>query len=1063
MTKPLLHSTWLILSFLALFSPSLSAQTGTTTCVNDTIKPFFERCPTNIVLTTNDTCAVAQWANPLAYDNCGTPSVIGTHQSGMCFRIGTTTVGYVATDSSGNRTYCSFVVTVNRTTTDVCATDTIKPRFINCPTILTFTTADTCARVQWTPPTATDNCTLQVVIPSHQPGTCFRIGSTSVSYLAIDAKGNRAECTFGILVTRTNVDTTCARDTIKPRIANCPTNITLTTTDTCARAQWAAPTATDNCGIPSVIGSHQSGFCFRTGITTVGYVATDAKGNKSYCSFAITVNRLTSTNPCTNDTIKPRFLSCPENIVLNTLDTCARAQWATPSAIDNCSNVTLTGSHQSGNCFRNGTATTVTYTATDTSRNRSVCTFTVTVRNPCANDTIKPTIYRCPSNIVLSSTDSCVRAQWPTPYATDNCSTPSVIGSHQSGFCFRTGVTTVDYVATDANQNRSVCSFTVTVTNPCANDTTKPRFERCPSNIVMSSLDTCSRAQWAAPLAFDNCSTPSVIGSLQSGFCFKTGVTTVTYTATDAKNNKSYCTFTVTVLNPCVNDTIKPTIYNCPTNITKETPNTNAVITWRTPAAIDNCGAATLTVSQQSGTAFPVGTTTVVYTATDSKGNQSLCRFTVTIVRVITPCSNDTIAPVFANCPTDVSVSTASMSAIAQWTPPTATDNCSTPSVSSNFRPGASFPIGTTAISYSAADPSHNVKFCNFNVVVTKRPLVIDSTKCYVLVARSSKKAMTIANNSTVGGTDAVQWTYLNGLNQKWKISPADSNSVNLTAKHSNMNLDTRWGTTANGSRLMQWGKSTALTQKWQLVALTDGYFKVINKASGRALSVNGGSTSQADGTLLVQLDYAAQNSQQWSIEEVACTSTSPNANFTTNDVLEVEAKPEFNRARIEFGDNTGYKNDYYEVEKLNNKSGQFERLAIVNNSNFDNQTTYQSVYDNTPTEGDNFYRVKVVYIDSLSKMSTVKKLSFNGLETIKVFPNPANDYVEVDLSKFNNETISVYLYNAFGQKVAFQSIQKGKSDIIRFDVADQQSGSYLVRVTAQGKRDVMKKVQIAK
>ncbi len=89
--------------------------------------------------------------------------------------------------------------------------------------------------------------------------------------------------------------------------------------------------------------------------------------------------------------------------------------------------------------------------------------------------------------------------------------------------------------------------------------------------------------------------------------------------------------------------------------------------------------------------------------------------------------------------------------------------------------------------------------------------------------------------------------------------------------------------------------------------------------------------------------------------------------------------------------------------------------------------------------------------------------MSFNGLETIKVFPNPANDFVEIDLSKFNNETVSVYLYNGFGQKVAFQDVQKGKAETVRFDVSNQQSGNYWVRVTAQGKRDVMKKVQIVR
>ena len=61
----------------------------------------------------------------------------------------------------------------------------------------------------------------------------------------------------------------------------------------------------------------------------------------------------------------------------------------------------------------------------------------------------------------------------------------------------------------------------------------------------------------------------------------------------------------------------------------------------------------------------------------------------------------------------------------------------------------------------------------------------------------------------------------------------------------------------------------------------------------------------------------------------------------------------------------------------------------------------------------------------------------------------------------FNNESIQVYLYNSFGQKVAYEAIEKGKAAFVHFDITNHQAGSYLVRVTAQGKRDVVKQLQI--
>jgi hypothetical protein len=1026
--------------------------TSTNLCATDTVKPIFANCPANIFLNTTDTCAVAQWVTPTATDNCGIPSVVSTHISGMCFPIGTTTVGYSATDSKSNRTYCSFTVTVNQTTA-LCVDDNIKPVLTRCPSNISMVSIDSCTLPFWTAPTATDNCGTPTVSSTHAPNTCFGFGVTTVTYTAKDTKNNTATCSFTVTVTKP-----CANDTVKPRFAFCPTNIVLTSFDSCARATWVMPVAMDNCSEASVTGTHDINQCFKTGVTNVVYTATDANNNIGICAFKVTV-----THPCATDTTKPRIANCPANFVINTTDSCKVVQWAAPTVTDNCGTPTLSASHQVGNCFSIGT-TQVTYTAKDTRGNTTLCTFTVTVNNPCFRDSIKPVIANCPANITINTADSCAIARWVAPTATDNCGIPVLTASHESGTCFNVGTTPVGYYAKDAKNNIAECRFSVIVINPCFYDSIKPVIKNCPANISMNSADSCSIARWIAPTATDNCGIPTLTASHQSGLCFRIGSTTVTYTAKDKKNNTATCTFKVTVSNPCFTDSIKPTIYNCPANIVKTIADTATRITWRVPTAIDNCGATVMTTSTPSNSLFSIGTKSVVYTASDSKNNKSTCTFTVTINRTITACSNDTVKPVFTTCPANISVTTTSPNAIAQWAMPTATDNCTTPSVSGTFATGSSFPTGTTAVVFTAKDANNNLSYCRFNVsVVTSRvSLVLDSTKCYALVARSSKKAMSIANSSTVAGAYSVQWAYLNGLAQKWKVTPADSNSYNFTSKLSNLNLDTRWGSLANNERLTQWGKSAiAATQKWQLTLLADGYYKVTNKGSGRALSVNGGTKATADGSLLIQSTYTGLTSQQWSITEVPCTGTT--VNLATNDMIDMEASPEFNRARIEWTDNTGYKNDYYEIQKLNQTSGEFERLDVVNNKSVSDAPSYQTYYDNAPMDGDNFYRVKVVYLDSVSKFSPVKKLVFNGLETVKLFPNPANDYVDIDLSKFGNDAINIYLYNGFGKQVAFRSVQKDKFSVVHFDISQQEMGNYVMRITANGKKDVIRQLQIVR
>ena len=80
-------------------------------------------------------------------------------------------------------------------------------------------------------------------------------------------------------------------------------------------------------------------------------------------------------------------------------------------------------------------------------------------------------------------------------------------------------------------------------------------------------------------------------------------------------------------------DSQPPIISGCPLDITENSDSRTTVnITWTQPTATDNSEAVTLTSDYSPGDRFPIGTTTVTYTATDASGNNETCLFNVTVV-----------------------------------------------------------------------------------------------------------------------------------------------------------------------------------------------------------------------------------------------------------------------------------------------------------------------------------------------------------------------------------------------------------------------------------------------
>ncbi|XP_071792332.1 fibronectin-like [Asterias amurensis] len=176
---------------------------------------------------------------------------------------------------------------------------------------------------------------------------------------------------------------------------------------------------------------------------------------------------------------------------------------------------------------------------------------------------------------------------------------------------------------------RLLASFVVLLAVACVYST--PTIE-CP----VDKQDDADSGESTTSVALN---TPTVANAdvrcdWQSSDIFSIGTTAVTCTATDDDGNTATCVYYV-----IITDNQPPTIDNVPTDVRVSIsledlkfPNAGAVAKWQAPATIDNSNLVTLSSTHQSGETFPIGETTVKYTAIDRAGNTVDKSFSVRVL-----------------------------------------------------------------------------------------------------------------------------------------------------------------------------------------------------------------------------------------------------------------------------------------------------------------------------------------------------------------------------------------------------------------------------------------------
>ena len=563
----------------------LTATSTQTVTVVDNQKPSLVTLDSISVNADSGVCTYtsSQLTAPAALDNCSVATVVASPAS---LALGDNTVTWTVTDGSGNTEISTQIVTV---------IDTQKPTIVTLDAISVNADSGTCTyeSSQLTKPSAADNCSVASVLASPASLT---LGENTVTWTVTDGAG----------LTETSTQIVTVIDSQNPTIATLGAISVNADSSVCTyeSSQLTAPTAADNCSVASVVASPAS---LNLGANTVTWTVTDGAGLTATSTQTVTVI----------DVQKPTIAVLDLVVSANASCSATGVDLGTPTTTDNCSVASVTNDAPS--TFPLGD-TTVIWTVTDGSGNTATATQTVTVE-----DTTLPTII-APAAVIGNVNASCgaTGVVLGNAITTDNCSVASV--TNDAPAIFPLGDTTVTWTVTDGSGNTATATQLVTM-----GDTIFPVVKAKNATVYLNSLGQAI----ILPSMIDNGTTDNCEFTLTVSpnnlVCANVGQNNVLLIATDASGNQSFKPATITLV-----DNMAPVIV-APLSVSA---NANAScsatgIVLGTPVITDNCTVDT--VVNNAPATFPIGVTTVIWTATDRGGNSATATQTVTVKDVSLP------------------------------------------------------------------------------------------------------------------------------------------------------------------------------------------------------------------------------------------------------------------------------------------------------------------------------------------------------------------------------------------------------------------------------------------
>ncbi len=257
-----------------------------------------------------------------------------------------------------------------------------------------------------------------------------------------------------------------------------------------------------------------------------------------------------------------------------------------------------------------------------------------------------------------------------------------------------------------------------------------------------------------------------------------------------------------------------------------------------------------------------------------------------------------------------------------------------------------------------------------------------------------------------------------------------------------------------DGVRL--WINNSLIINKWfdQAATSYSGYIYLVKGATYNIkleYYERGGNSS-------VQLSWAVP----FQYSQIMPFSANCGAKFSasSSDLITLNGRLDNSKAALQWVVNTKKPVDYYQIEKMD-AQGEFKPLSIVNDNNQSVIRLFNFI-DDKLTEGDNNYRIQTVFADNTPPQYS-EALHINYLKSIgyNIFPNPARDFAEIDLSEAEGKAVRIHVYSLIGKELLVEKIQSASKVPHPLNISNWEAGQYLIRIETEGKKAVTRKLVI--
>ncbi len=592
------------------------------------------------------------------------------------YSIGETLVTWTATDESGNfATTTQLITVIDSTPPSITITENIVAEATGPDNIISLGEI------------VIEDISEIASVSNDAPET-FSLGTTVVTWTVIDSHGN-------IAISQQNISII---DTTPPEISP-PKDLVIEAIDQNENfVDLGEAKVYDIVGIASL--TNDSPASFPLGMTTVTWTVSDTSGNSASATQTITVN----------DTTPPVIIS-PDDITIESTGsggTLVSIGDAIVSDIIDVSSVT----NDSPELFQLG-ETIVTWNATDIHGNMATDTQIIEVV-----DTTPPSIT-APPNVLVEAVDPLSNpADIGMPEVSDLVS--MVLFVNDSPESFPIGDTIITWTATDMAGNIASATQTVSVVDTTASEIIPPE-----NIVVEATSENQNIIEIGVPIVQDHVGVVSITND--SPESFPVGDTIITWTATDAAGNTVTATQTVSVV-----DTTAPKL-SIPQSITVEaTSQYGNIVDYGSATASDVVGVTS--IANDAPVTFPLGLTSITWTATDAAGNNATATQTVSVVDTTTP---EIIPPVNI-----VQEAQSRLNNVVSIGEAQTTDAVSIGTIS-NDAPSV-FQLGETIVTWFTTDLSNNIS--NATQTIT----IVDTTSPTIAATEDITVEATSANENQV-------------------------------------------------------------------------------------------------------------------------------------------------------------------------------------------------------------------------------------------------------------------------------------------------------------------------